>query len=318
MRQFLHILLLSSVTLAVSMSLDSLSGSSMLCHRLPFGLRGGEAEPVTSTRTKITPSYANRLEVVKASVLEEAAEAIEELRQQIVNQATIVEDFGSKAETICNNALEDFAKTSPDATDASSEAIYDRTLESLEAALDAPLQILYLRQLSMLRDQALQRYRAAAKTSGASEYEAMLQADAQFVRAAEASMREGGADWDYSAERGYLQSVMNSISESSKKVADIQVKSAQQQQTAMQFLQQQQHMIQQLQVQLYGQNTPWNIGFAYRFPNSNFNLQGTYQQGRTNVQVSCVADEYAPFLGPHGFTKGVGPANLGLSLNLSL
>ena len=75
---------------------------------------------------------------------------------------------------------------------------------------------------------------------------------------------------------------------------------------------------QQLQMQLYGQTSPWNVGVAYRIPDTNFNLQGTYQQGRANVQLSCVPDEYAPFLGPNGFTNGVGPGNLGLSLNLSV
>merc|ERR1711957_76192 len=100
--------------------------------------------------------------------------------------------------------------------------------------------------------------------------------------------------------------------------SEVQTKAAQQQQLAMQYLQMQQQTIQQLQMQMYGQTSPWNVGFAYRVPDTNFNLQGTYQQGRANVQVSCVPDEYAPFLGPNGFTNGVGPGNLGLSLNLSV
>jgi hypothetical protein len=239
------------------------------------------------------------------------------LGRQIVNEASIVSDFGAKADTICNKALEDFAKSAPDASDSAGASAYDSTLESLEAALDAPLQVLYLRQLGLLREQALQRYRASAKTSGASEYEAMLQADGMFTREAEAATREG-SDWDYTSERSYLQAVMNSIAESGKRALDVQMKSAQTQQTAMQFLQQQQQMIQQLQMQLYGQTSPWNVGVAYRIPDTNFNLQGSYQQGKANVQLSCVPDEYAPFLGPNGFTNGVGPGNLGLSLNLSV
>jgi hypothetical protein len=39
---------------------------------------------------------------------------------------------------------------------------------------------------------------------------------------------------------------------------------------------------------------------------------------RANIQLSCVPDEYPPFLGPNGFTNGVGPGNLGLSVNLSV
>lgn len=230
-----------------------------------------------------------------------------------------MENFGSKADVICNKALEDFAKNAPmDGSDSSSAAsAYDQALETLEAALDAPLQVLYMKQLTLLREQSLVRYRGATKKSGSSEYEAMLQADTLFVRQAEEATREG-SDWDYTSERSYLQSVMNSIAESSKKAMDIQLKSAQQQQTAMQFLQQQQQMIQQLQMQLYGQSSPWNVGVAYRIPDTNFNLQGSYQQGKANIQLSCVPDEYAPFLGPNGFTNGVGPGNLGLSINLSV
>jgi hypothetical protein len=111
---------------------------------------------------------------------------------------------------------------------------------------------------------------------------------------------------------------MSEFATTHKKLTETQVKSSQQQSTAMQFLQQQQQMIQQLQMQLYGQSSPWNVGVAYRIPDTNFNLQGSYQQGRANLQLSCVPDEYAPMLGPNGFTNGVGPGNLGLSLNLSI
>jgi hypothetical protein len=187
-------------------------------------------------------------------------------------------------------------------------------------SLDAPLQVLYLRQLSLLREQALAAYKSAAKTSDASDYEAMLAADALFLRSAESATRKASssAAWTYDAERAALQSILSELASTSKKVTEIQVKSSQQQSTAMQFLQHQQQMIQQLQMQLYGQSSPWNVGVAYRIPDTNFNLQGSYQQGRANVQLSCVPDEYAPMLGPNGFTNGVGPGNLGLSLNLSI
>jgi hypothetical protein len=111
---------------------------------------------------------------------------------------------------------------------------------------------------------------------------------------------------------------MNLAADATYKTNEVQINAAAQQQTAMSFLQSQQQMIQQLQSQLYGQTSPWNVGVAYRIPDTNFNLQGSYQQGRANVQLSCVPDEYAPFLGPNGFTNGVGPGNLGLSLNLSM
>jgi len=112
--------------------------------------------------------------------------------------------------------------------------------------------------------------------------------------------------------------VLNDLASNSKKVTAVELRAAQQQSTAMQYLQMQQQQIQQMQMQLYGQSSPWNVGFAYRVPDTNINLQGSHQQGRTNLQMSCVPDEYANMLGPNGFTNGVGPGNLGLSVNLNL
>jgi len=247
------------------------------------------------------------------------------MRKQLVEEGTLISALGNKADTICNQALEEFAQNAPDPTASDSQdsaagnsLVYDKKLEELEAALDTPLQLIYLKQLSILRDNALQAYRLATRASDSSDYEAMLAADSQFVRDAEDSTRKEGADWDYSLERTHLQSVMNDIASSRKKLTELQMKNAEKQSTAMAFLQQQQQMIQQLQMQLYGQSSPWNMGLAYRIPDTNFNVQGTYQQGRANVQLSCVPDEYAPMLGPNGFTNGVGPGNLGLSLNLSI
>ena len=211
--------------------------------------------------------------------------------------------------------MEETTEGSPSSSSSSSS--YARKLRELEIAIDAPLQVLYLRQLALHRDAALSAYRAASRTADGSDYEAMLAADARFVRDAESSTRTSSPDWTYDAERSALQSVMNDVASVSRRLVDVQVKSSSQQSTAMQFLQQQQQMIQQLQQQLYGQSSPWNVGCAYRIPDTNFNLQGSYQSGRANLQLSCVPDEYAPMLGPNGFTNGVGPGNLGLSLSLS-
>jgi hypothetical protein len=44
--------------------------------------------------------------------------------------------------------------------------------------------------------------------------------------------------------------------------------------------------MQAIQQQIQGASSPWNVGAAYRVPDSNINLSCTYQQGRANVQVS--------------------------------
>ena len=208
--------------------------------------------------------------------------------------------------------------------------LYDSKLLSVESALEQPLLVLYLKQLALIRDEALRTFQKSITSQrGSSEYESMLQADAYFAREAEASVPSAittttaatttsKTSWDYSSDRAQLQSIMNSIVKSQETARNVKLQAGQQQQTAMQVLQQHQQMIQQLQMQLYGQTSPWNVGVAYRIPDTNFNLQGSYQQGKTNVQLSCVPDEYAAFLGPNGFTQGVGPGNLGLSLNLSV
>jgi hypothetical protein len=264
-------------------------------------------------------SYGNRLEVVKSIVLRDAMKKVEDWRHEIVDGGKIVDNFGMMADQIINEALEEFATAmeTTTTTTVSDSAAYDTTLTELESMIDAPLHVLYLKLLSYIRESVLQSYRASSGSSSAS-YEAMVKADSDFVRMALQATREGTDDWDYGNERTFLQSVMNLAADATYKTNEVQINAAAQQQTAMSFLQSQQQMIQQLQSQLYGQTSPWNVGVAYRIPDTNFNLQGSYQQGRANVQLSCVPDEYAPFLGPNGFTNGVGPGNLGLSLNLSM
>jgi len=262
-------------------------------------------------------SYSNLCEEVKSRIVENASKDIEDMRRIITEEGTTIEEFGSKADKICNSALEEFAQNAPKVDDAESVIIFDKKTDELEAVLDAPLQVLYLRQLALLREKALQSFRATSRVSESSDYEAMLKSDSSFTADATHATREG-SDWDFSSERAHLQSVMNEIVSTKKKLVDVKLKGTERQNTAMAFLQQQQQMIQQLQGQLYGSSSPWNVGLAYRFPDSNFNLQTNYQQGRATFQLSCVPDEYAPMLGPNGFTNGVGPGNLGVSLNLVL
>lgn len=270
-----------------------------------------------------TSTYSSQCEDVKSAIIQKASKKIEEMRTKIIAEGVTIDSFGEKADNLCNEAIDAFASSAAlsgeeDNVDATASVVtYEKKLEELEAALDAPLQVLYLRQLALLREQALESYRSSARVSGTSDYEAMLQTDSKFTSKAEESTRSG-SDWDFAKERSNLQSIMNDIASTRKQLMDVQIKSSEKQSTAMAFLQQQQQMIQQLQMQLYGQSSPWNLGVAYRIPDTNFNLQGSYQQGRGNLQLSCVPDEYAPMLGPNGFTNGVGPGNLGLSLNLSV
>jgi hypothetical protein len=133
---------------------------------------------------------------------------------------------------------------------------------------------------------------------------------------------------------------MNEVARAKKKLADTKLQAAKSQQEVMRLLQAQHSQIQQLQVPLcphqlarsqspahrcartqqiaYGTSSPWSLGLAYRIPDTNINLSYGFQQGRSNVQASCVPDESAAMLGPNGFVRGVGPGNLGVTVNLSV
>ena len=112
---------------------------------------------------------------------------------------------------------------------------------------------------------------------------------------------------------------MTAIGAQAKKAADKERSATKQLNTAMSYLQMQQQQMQALQAQFGGGGGgKWNLGAAWRPPDTNINFSGSYQQGRTNLQIAFVPDEGAPLLGANGFTNGVGPANLGLSFNVNL
>ena len=293
--------LFTSTTLLLLLHLSTTRAApSFVHHTALLQLRGGGSD-----------NYRTELQAIQSQILQASSSSCQTLRQQIVEQGQIVPDLGAQADALIVHALQAFAAQAPEAVTASDATAYDQVLQNLEQSLDHTLQNLFYKQLSALRAQALEQYQSASTTT---DYEAMLQADAFFVQAAEASSRAG---WEYATERAFLQRVLQLAATQQQQAQDVKLNAAQQQQTAMTFLQSQQQMIQQLQMQLYGQSSPWNVGMAYRIPDTNFNLQGSYQQGRANVQLSCVPDEYAPLLGANGFTNGVGPGNLGLSVNLS-
>jgi hypothetical protein len=77
-------------------------------------------------------------------------------------------------------------------------------VDELERTLDMPLQLVYLKQLALIRDKALQRYKSASKGSETSDYQAMLAADQFYATEAETSTRQGSS-WDYARERKGLQ-----------------------------------------------------------------------------------------------------------------
>lgn len=298
-------LLLGTLAVAAAVAESRVPGRSLW-------VRGG-----STMSSSGSADYDLQCELVLRDVVAAAQTQINQYAEEI-DSGSCVADFGERADAIYNKALETFSSKAPAAgSEAASTTVFDSKIESLEKAIDAPIRVLYMKQLLLLRDKALKRYKSSSRASEASDYEAMVAADQFFSKEAEASTRPH-SDWDFAAERASLQTTMNEIAQAKKRLADTRLQAAKAQQDVLQVIQMQQSQIEQLKQAAYGTASPWNLGVAYRVPDTNINLSVGHQAGRTNVQLSCVPDDSAALLGPNGFTRGVGPGNLGVTVNLSV
>ncbi len=146
------------------------------------------------------------------------------------------------------------------------EAIYDKKVEDLERLVDAPLHVLYLKQLTLSRDRALRLFRSTlastaaantkedptnpANTGVMTEYEAMMAADERFRQDAEELTRSGNPEWSYSRDAQLLKQSLLEITNRAKKVQETKLLAAKQSQQAMGFLQMQQQQLQAIQQQV--------------------------------------------------------------------
>ena len=78
----------------------------------------------------------------------------------------------------------------------------------------------------------------SSKVVNTYDYDAMLPADAGFIRK-DQSITQKGYDWSYFGERSHLQFVMNDVAPTRKKLVDVQMKNSEKQSTTTVFLQQQ-------------------------------------------------------------------------------
>mmetsp|Transcript_2493 Transcript_2493/g.2602 ORF Transcript_2493/g.2602 Transcript_2493/m.2602 type:complete len:284 (+) Transcript_2493:145-996(+) len=260
--------------------------------------------------------YSSLCDSVFCRIIDDSIKEVSSLKS-IVEDGACIPQFGQKSDEICNTALERFSQEAPlPDEDKINESLYDKKVEDLERFIDAPLHVVYLKQLSLLREKAMKTFKSSLTAEGG-EFESMMQADEFFRREAEEATRQN-PDWDYIKETQNLKTALAEIAQRSKKLQEVKLAAAKQTQQAMSYLQMQQQQVQALQQQVQGASSPWNIGAAYRVPDSNINLSLAYQQGKANVQVACVPDESASMLGPNGFVNGVTPGNVGLSFNINI
>jgi len=273
-----------------------------------LALRGGAGEPSDAILQAVYACNA-----LSASVLADSAAEVAALRKSVA-AGEAVPTFGAKADELVADALDKFEADTPKG-DSEVTALYASKLEEVRGALVTSLEPVYVQQLVLLKDAAMEQFKKGMLGEGDGS-EALAAAEAAFVREASASV-PSKTGWSFKLERQSLVSAMQAILGEQKKAQTAKLQTAQQMQTALSYLQMQQQQMQALQAQYTGgQGGKWNVGAAYRPPDTNINLSAAYQQGRCNLQVSMVPDEGANLLGPNGFTNGVGPANLGLSFNI--
>jgi len=282
--------------------------------------RSGRESPLLALRGGAEPSDAllqatfscNQL---YSSVLSDAMSEVNALRKSVTG-GEAVPTFGAKADELIADAVDKFEAEAPKG-DAEVSAVYSSRGEELRSTLVTSLEPVFVQQVCLLKDAAMEQFKKGMVGDGDAS-ESLAAAESAFVREASASV-PGKTGWSFKLERSSLVGAMQAILIEQKKAQQAKLATAGQMQTALSYLQMQQQQMQALQAQYTGgQGGKWNLGGAYRPPDTNINLSASYQQGRTNLQISMVPDEGANLLGPNGFTQGVGPANLGLSFNVHI
>lgn len=250
-----------------------------------------------------------------SDALAEASQKMSAITQGTLDDGEKIEGLGGKAGEVMNDALASYDTATEEWT---SEPIQSRKRRELESIIDTSQHAIFMKQIQLLRENALAHFKSVTASDDMPSDFAFFTADSLFQREAEDAKRPGSS-WSTTQERTDLQNMMQEISTQRKRLMTVQVSAAQQQAHAMQYLQMQQSQMNAIQAQAYGGSAgQWNVGAAYRPPDTNINASLSYQQGRTNIQISMVPDESASLLGPNGFTAGVGPGNLGLSFNIGL
>ncbi|GJQ15758.1 hypothetical protein GpartN1_g7549.t1 [Galdieria partita] len=267
---------------------------------------------VEAGQDELTAAY--KCEEATSDILRDIAKETSKMLRNL-EEGEKISNLGSKFRDLVNQCLARFDNA---VSDVSSNALVSRKRRELEAIMDTSLNAIFVKQLQVLRENALSQFKASLSSEEVPSDFAFFTADSMFVREAEDSIRPG-SDWSYNTERTDLQNTMHEISSRRKQLIAQQIQAAQQQASALQYLQMQQAQMQAIQQQQYGgSGGNWNFGAAYRPPETDVNISVGYQQHRTTIQVSMVPDESAGYLGPGGFTAGVGPGNLGLSFNINI
>merc|ERR1712039_446804 len=231
-----------------------------------------------------------------SQILVALRDQIEPLEAQ-VEKGTLVPKFGEKAASIL-------------------AALVKGAGADLGPTADGLLQALFLRQLALLRQQTAAKFDKIDKSSR--PLDILSQADDQFVAQAE-ELRRPGSDWSYDQERYALRAFLEGGFRRDAALEEEKQRAVQMQQSTVEIIARLQNQMETLQqkVQTMRAGSPWFLSASYRVPGTPFQLIGRYQQGRGNVELSLNPDK-DPMNSDAGFVQGIGPANLGMTVNVGV
>lgn len=217
--------------------------------------------------------------------------------EKLVASGQVVPKFGSKAHDVLSSVVGAVGSGVP----------------GIERVVDGMLETLFVQQLVLVRRQLVAKFEKAKVPM-----EAVSQADGQFVSQAEELVMPG-SDWSFQQERYALRSELEGSYRRDRAVAQDQAQSSQTQQLTMEIISKLQSQMEALQarIQQLRSGSPWFVSTSYRIPKTPLQLIGRYQQGRASVEFNLNPDR-DPANSEAGFVEGVGPANLGVSLNVGI
>jgi len=213
-----------------------------------------------------------------------------------IEEGKAVEALGSVLGGAYDRALAAFDAQAP------AGAAEDRA--RLEEAIDASLELLFVKQLALVRAKLLKE--------DLGDVEKVV---STLDDAAEAARRPR-ATWESASESAAAAAVAREVRSRQAKVADVTIKAQKQQQAYLQVFQLYQAQIAQLK-QAVGES-PATLQMSYRVPDTDLALSASRSDDRTTLSLTCVPDDSAPLLGPQGFVRGITPLDLGLTLNLHI
>lgn len=193
-----------------------------------LALRGG-SEP---SGALLQATYA--CNALFSSVLDDAKGEVAALRK-VVSGGEAVASFGSKADELVADAVAKFQADAPKA-EGDVASLYESKAEDLAEALRMCLEPVFVQQLCLLKDAALEQFKKVAAQGEGDATEALTAAEAAFVREAGESV-PSKTGWGYKIERQSLVGSMQAILQEQKKAHAAKLQTSTQMQTALSYLQ---------------------------------------------------------------------------------